>query len=513
MKKSVATEIVELVKDSGAMLFLDQYKESYALLPERPCHGVNIRSGEFKIWLSKLAYTQLQKAPNSESLKSACNVLEGMTHHGSATIPLHIRVGTFTNDGVSKIYYDLGNGNFVEISAAGWEIAESSPIWFRPLQHQQRQNRPEKGGDIRELLKFINLSEEAREHGAEILILTWIISSFISDYPHPILVVHGPHGSAKSTLFSLLKTLIDPSSLTKMSPPNNQGDFAVAASRHWFLPYDNLSYLPEWLSDAMCRACTGDGISKRSLFTNGDEHIVSFRIVLGINGISLVVDKPDLLDRSILLELKPLAPENRQSEKNFWQEFEEKRPLLLGAIFDVLAGALKEYPKVELKALPRMADFACWGVAIARAMGLGDEAFFTAYKENIHDQHEEAVDANPIARCVLEFMANKNEWESSPTELLAELNDLAQRLKIDTKGKLWPKDSGWLWRRLIMARNNLEAMGYLIDRAWRNGQRVIFIRQCPKNDVAAVGTDLFSIQQQNNTNTILSPDNGGHLNG
>jgi len=77
-----------------------------------------------------------------------------------------------------------------------------------------------------------------------------------------------------------------------------------------------------------------------------------------LNGINLVASRDDLLDRSVLFRLDRIGKEWRKTESEFWQEFEQDRPFILGAIFDALAGALRIYPQVKLPALPRMADFA-----------------------------------------------------------------------------------------------------------------------------------------------------------
>jgi hypothetical protein len=55
----------------------------------------------------------------------------------------------------------------------------------------------------------------------------------------------------------------------------------------------------------------------------------------------------------------PSIPERRRrSEIALWQEFDLGRPQILGALLDAAAHGLKMLPRVRLKQLPRMADFA-----------------------------------------------------------------------------------------------------------------------------------------------------------
>lgn len=63
----------------------------------------------------------------------------------------------------------------------------------------------------------------------------------------------------------------------------------------------------------------------------------------------------DLLDRAILLGLKRINPDARLSEDEFWKTFNDHRPRLLGAVFNVISEALKIIDEVELEWHPRMA--------------------------------------------------------------------------------------------------------------------------------------------------------------
>jgi hypothetical protein len=45
----------------------------------------------------------------------------------------------------------------------------------------------------------------------------------------------------------------------------------IAASNGYVLAFDNLSGLPPWLSDTLCRLASGSVFSTRRLFTDQDE--------------------------------------------------------------------------------------------------------------------------------------------------------------------------------------------------------------------------------------------------
>ena len=289
--------------------------------------------------------------------------------------------------------------------------------------------------------------------------MVFTVAAFIPDFPHPLLVLHGAQGASKTTVLRLLKMLIDPSVLKTLSAPDGQREFVQMASHHVFFFLDNLSSLPGWLSDSLARASTGDGFSKRELFSDDDDIIYSFQRTIGLNGINLVVEKADLLDRSILLGLERIPRQQRREEQEFWEKFEQVKPSLLGAIFTAVSGALRYYPEISLSSYPRMADFTRWGCAIARALGYDQQEFLDAYYANISTQSEAAIDASPVGIALLSFMQDKEEWNGTATELLELLEREADTLKINTKASQWPKDPSWLSRRVQVILPNLQEQG------------------------------------------------------
>ena len=128
--------------------------------------------------------------------------------------------------------------------------------------------------------------------------------------------------------------------------------------------------------------------------------------------------------------------------------------------------ALQIKSTIKLNDLPRMADFAIWGEAIARAMGYKDLEFINAYYDNIGKQNIEAIENHPLGQTVAKFYEediqakSKMSWEGQPAKLLEELEIVAQRHKVNTNHKSWPKEVRWLTRRLNQIRSNLlEGLG------------------------------------------------------
>ena len=405
-KENQANQVIKLLEEEKIEFFHDQYQEPHAALTENGLKILKLRSKNFKRWLAHLVYKKIKVALNSNSIQNVLQILEGKAIFENPCHELNVRVALYEN----SIWYDLGDGSCVQINKEGWKIVEQPPILFYRFSHQKPQVKPERGGRLTDIHQFFNLKNK----DDQILLEVMIVSSFIPDFPHPIGVIYGPQGSAKSTFQHLKKRLVDPSQIETLPPPKNLAELSQIASHHWVILFDNLSYMPEWLSDAFCRICTGDSFSKRELFSDDDDVLSSFRRVVGFNGINLLASKPDLLDRSILLGLNAIPRENKKKEKDIFEDFEKIKPFLLGSIFDILVKALIEKDKVNLPGTPRMVDFTYWGVAIARALNYTDENFLMAYDANIRQQHDEAIDASLIAPVVINFMEDKEMGRNCP---------------------------------------------------------------------------------------------------
>ena len=80
----------------------------------------------------------------------------------------------------------------------------------------------------------------------------------------------------------------------------------IAATNGAVVALDNLSHLPVWLSDGLCRLATGGGLSKRTLYTDADETLIDAQRPILLTGIETVLTRGDAVDRSLLVELEKI---------------------------------------------------------------------------------------------------------------------------------------------------------------------------------------------------------------
>ena len=137
----------------------------------------------------------------------------------------------------------------------------------------------------------------------------------------------------------------------------------IMANNSWVLSFDNISAIPVWLSDALCRLSTGGGFSTRELYSNSEEMLFDSQRPTILNGIDDYVKREDLFSRCIVTRLERIDDRKRQGEKEMWERFEQIKPKILGSLFDLVSRAIRELPNTTLESLPRMADFVQWAVA------------------------------------------------------------------------------------------------------------------------------------------------------
>jgi hypothetical protein len=260
------------------------------------------------------------------------------------------------------------------------------------------------------------------------------------------------------------------------------------------LAFDNLSGLPVWLSDALCRLATGGSFAVRQLYTDDEEVLFEAARPILSNGIEDVVSRPDLGDRAIFLNLAPIGEAQRRPENELWREFEAVGPHIVGALLDVVVQGLRALDGVHLAPLPRMADFALW--ATACETGLWPPGTFArVYSSNCRAAIESIVGADPIATCLRAMMADWTTWTGSASDLL-QLCAESARNDISTGG-VWARNPRALAGRLRRAQTFLRTLGIEIT-FWREGRmgtrmiRVDISAEDTGGTVSIVGTPRSS---------------------
>ena len=455
-ENSQASKLVNLFLKTQPLLFHDERQVPYARFRNSPSQVLRLRTMEMRAKLAGLLWETEGRVPGSEALSSASNVLQYLALKGPMH-PLNNRVAWHDD----AIWLDLTDGSWraVCIRKEDWTIENEPPTIFRRYPSQLPLPDPIHGGDPWKLMTYANVKQSD-----QLLFMVYIGTLLIPDIPHAVLILHGPQGSTKTTLQTLVKNLIDPSSIGIGTLPRDERELIQGLDHAYLNYFDNVSSLNDWISDALCRATTGAGFSKRQLYTDDEDVIYRLQRPIGMNGINVAAQRPDLLDRSLLIELELLPDERRRQLREVQVKFGEDLSNILGGFLDTVVKALN-LPDPALDRTHRMADFLSWGYRIAEALGRSGEEFLEAYEENIRDAADEAVRADVVSEILLEFLqATKgHEWNGTATALLSQIRLIADQLHISTRQKIWPKGSNALTRRLRLLKDSLLKMGYRVE--------------------------------------------------
>jgi hypothetical protein len=466
-KTSQTARLIEIVKPSLA-LFHTPHGDRYASIRDREyLRHYMCESTSFRDFLSHRYFQATGTAPQPGVVQQAVHHFSALARFEGRTESVFLRVGKTGG----RNFLDLANDAWqaVEISDLCWRVIDSPPARFRRVAGMLPLPAPVRGESLDKLRPFLNL----RTDDDWVLFTSMLVASIFPDGPFPVMGIHGEAGNAKTTMARVFRKMVDPHHSLLRSTPKDMRDLMVMANNNWALCFDNLSFLPVWLSDFLCRISSGGGFSTRTLYTDDEEKIFDGQRPIVLNGIEELATRTDLLDRSVLFDLPAIR--NYRPEREFWRDFDAAHPHLLGALLDVTVRVLRILPHVELDEEPRMADFARIGTATASVLDFPHGFFMSAYDRNRQSATTIAMEASPLADHVSELA--EGGWTGTATKLLQELTQGAGETVRNRKS--WPKSPRVLAGMLRRLATALRARDVEIEFGRddsRNRNRTITIR-------------------------------------
>lgn len=408
MPEIIGDDDVEGRKPAQTDLLVKYAKERFELLHDKngDAFARDQRTGEvrrmgsrsFRDRVTAGFFEEREVAVRDQSWREALGTLQALARFEGDPQEINIRVAG--RDG--RYWVDLcqpGNSRAVEIDANGWRVVERPPVLFVRSDSMQPLPEPQRGGDVALLWNIANIPEEQR-----LLVLAWLLECMRPDTPYPGLELIGEQGSGKSTASEALRRVIDPNGCNLRGAPKTVEDIYVSAGQNLCVAYENVSHLHGGMQDALAVLSTGGGFAKRQLFTDADEHVISVRRPWMVNGISASVTQQDLVDRVISIECPVIA--ERESSSKQWQAFERDLPGILGGLYDLAVGALRELPGIKLarEDRPRLVEFVLLGMAMTKYTGADPDEFLRQFKVTRAETVARTLDASPVATALLDML-------------------------------------------------------------------------------------------------------------
>ncbi|QNG37425.1 bifunctional DNA primase/polymerase [Geodermatophilaceae bacterium NBWT11] len=434
------------------------------VVPKAGGRVTRVLGSEFKAELDAKYYERYRSVAPGAARTDAAAVLGGMALR---TEPerAYMRAGRAA-DGSVHVHGGDEAGWAVRVGPDGWGVLDRSPVLFARSNVTGAFPRPERGGDLADFAALLNVAP-----GEFDLLVAYMVAAWVPEIAHPVLLLTAEQGAAKTTTSEFVCMAMDPGPAPRRKAPRDDHGFTVSVEGSLVANFDNLSALPDWFSDAVCRASTGEGDVRRKLY--GDKSLVvsSYQRVIMMNGIGVGAVRGDLADRMVHLQLRRIPPENRLEIAALKERFERLRPALFGALLDVLAGALRAIRdgEVELPRNPRMIDFARYARAVDVARGTDAYGTYMAMQEGLAAQ---VMEGDPVVGPLLELAGSSpgGELRASAGEIL----DLL-RLRVEPRERPpnWPKTAAALGGHVARVAPALRQSGWDVepyrnkrDRGW-----------------------------------------------
>ncbi|MER2510882.1 MAG: hypothetical protein ABTQ25_00400 [Nitrosomonas ureae] len=449
---SAAAELIQIVIEKGKLFYDPKTERAYVTASiEGLDSTMAINGKQFIEWISFQYYSTSGQSANEASIKQARFALSGIAKFEGEQRQINLRVAN--HGGGNYIFLADEQLRTVEVLPAGWRIIEEPPVKFWKPSSMQPLPIPRQNGDIDLMWKFINVKEVDRP-----LLTAWILESYRSETPKPVLSLYGTQGSAKSSTQDKVRQLIDNSAVNLRSAPKSVQDIFVGAGCNWLISYENLSHLSAPIQDAFCTLATGGGFAARALYSDDEESVIEAKRPIILNSIPPVITAQDLTDRAICLELPRISYKEEVSLEKEWQA---AMPSIFGGLLDLFVKTLKQMPKVKLTNPPRMADFTRLGEAMMQAQGEPAGEFTKLYRANLNEGVSRSMESSPaaVALCELakKYPEGKEVFHGTIQALLTKLIDYRH----DSEN--WPRSARGLGEVLRRQMPALLLMGVLIE--------------------------------------------------
>ena len=473
-------------------LFRDEDGKAFAALPEGGGRAAPVTSWTIRDWLGRRIHVAGRPPVQPATMDEFIGILSARARYDGEMRSVHTRWAFV--DG--EVWCDLGGDTprFVRVTPAGWMDETTSPHAFHQTRNGVAMPEPVRGGSVKELRPFVNVASDQDF----MLLVGFMVGAMIDEGSFPTLAVQGEQGSGKSVTSDVVCKLLDETTVLRRSYPRNTQELLIVASGHWIPAFDNMSRLPAAASDDLCGVSTGTAFSTRTLYTDADESVIKARRPIVLNGIDDLAERPDLVSRCIVLELPTITGEH-QTEREFWERFEEVRPRVFGALLDAVSGSLDNYREVKLPYTPRLADFLAHVTGAEAALGWAPGSFADAYLANLENANHVALDSDPLATALLDYVGQFDVGtvvEKTAAEWLPELAGCwptAGPRRAGLPGN--PLTLSNRLRRLAPALRDVGTMLEFVRLNDRNRTRVIRVLLNDKPPMTQRGQDLAAFEQ------------------
>ena len=344
------------------------------------------------------------------------------------------------------------SGGFIKISPEGVTQLKKPSVHFRRSDSMYPLPTYAGRGNVLDISRIANIEPESDEM---VLLVSFLMNTLFPHHHQPVLIFNGREGCGKTTATELVRALIDPSSTEPRSFPSTELNLISHARTSALLTFDNVSTISPAMSDCLCRLSTGGGYGTRTLYKTMDETAFYGVRPVVFNGIEALPTAQDLLDRTVLINLKSIPYGENRSPSETKELLATLRPSILGGLYEAVSYALGHLHEVDPSGLPRMADFARAAIAAEPVLPWETGRFLRAYEVNRHHSRTEAVLEDPVTRHLMAILSRQESGRIDVTS-----TELLEMLRRESGGSTdLPKSAASLGKHLARIQTALKLLG------------------------------------------------------
>jgi hypothetical protein len=318
--------------------------------------------------------------------RNACATLRGYARLNGTKLPVFLRFGYWEG----AVYWDLGDPQrrCIRITPDGWTIVPhaGTPVRFRRREDMMALPDPERGGTLDEFHELLNVPDDQWP-----LVRACILCNFLPAGTIPILFLSGPTGSGKTCAAGLLRWLVDPCGVQITGFIGLSG-LLVYAYRDAIIVVDHISRLSRFVADRLSRLASGDGIEYPRSCRSFDRDVFNERRPIIITSIYDVVSAhADLRKKCFTVRLPRIRRFMCRDE--LVERFREMHGRLVGAIAELVSAGLREWEHTEVRLT---GDLGCyyykmlsairWAIAVEKGMN-ERPTFLDALAKSLRDNN------------------------------------------------------------------------------------------------------------------------------
>ena len=468
-KESPVDVLLRLIEEQGHIPFRSTEGEAFIQIPNKVSFvNYPLKSEYYQMWLRNLYYQTYNRGSRNDMIQAVMETLVAKAHCQGKEYPVYNRFAFHEG----HLYYNLADrdSTVLCVDESGIKCCSEPPVRLITRKNIRPQPMPQKGKSFRKLMNkyyhFASMSDR-------ILHNVILIVRLITGIEQPIVIYKGSKGSSKTTSMEMDKRCLDISSNNVTVMPKNEEDFLLLLESQDIVCLDNMDSITKSQANIFCQVVTGATAVKRKKYSDSELCEINIKSVVYMNGIHLLSDRSDFLDRCVFLNMKAISSEKRRSKKDVMEEFEADKPCILYRMFECLSRAMEIEPLIEVNIDDRLLDFLKWGCAVAEAMGYGQEKFLEAYQKNRTRLNEELLEEDEVAGAVMDYLEESGNFEGTMSELSAELFDMLYEKGMYASNKI--KQANHLSRRLKELEAGLHNVGICVEIGKNNGKRFVKI--------------------------------------